>query len=95
MLWSSVLFLGTLTETVTAGEMTKSTVWRKVIGQKSSIRSREFYEAKALGLKPEIMFVIRASEYQSEERIKHENIEYEIIRTYEKGQTIELICTKI
>jgi SPP1 family predicted phage head-tail adaptor len=56
------------------------------------VRQNEFYEAKQLGLKPQLMFVIRSIEFKNDERLKYKSKEYEIIRMYDKGETVELIC---
>lgn len=65
---------------------------RKVFGEKISIRQSEFYQAAANGFKPEIAFKIWAIEYKGEELLEYKNQKYSIIRTFEKGETIELIC---
>jgi len=66
---------------------------RQVFANKKSIRQNEFYQAAASGLKPEIMFEIRSVEYQGEKKLEHETKEYNIIRTFDKGEITELICS--
>ena len=92
MLWNEVIELGNLSQTVVSGEVVNSYTYRKVFADKQSVRQNEYYEAKQIGLKPELMFVIRSSEFNNEERIKYNLKEYEILRTYDKGETIELVC---
>lgn len=92
MRWSDVIELGAVTETLTLGEVIESVTYREVFANKLSVRSKEYYEARTLDLKPELMFEIRSSEYDGEEKLKHETKVYEIIRTYDKGEITELIC---
>lgn len=92
MLWNEVIYLGNLTETVVYGEVVPLYTYKMVFADKQSVRQNEYYEAKQIGLKPELMFVVRSSEFSNEERIKYNLKEYEILRTYDKGETIELVC---
>jgi hypothetical protein len=94
-MWSDVIYLGGVVESIVNGEVSKSTTWRKVYGDKKSVRFKEFYEARLVDLKPELMFEIRSSEYLEEIKLKFDNKEYEIVRTYDKGEFIELICTRV
>ena len=48
-----------------------------------SIGQKEFYQAMALGLKPEVKLVLDyAANYRGEKRCKFEGVYYEIERTY-------------
>ena len=92
MLWNEVIELGNLTQTIVSGEPINSYTYRKIFADKQSVRQNEFYEAKQLGLTPQLMFVIRSIEFKNDERLKYKSKEYEIIRTFDKGETIEVIC---
>ena len=94
MNWSDVIYVGVETETLTSGEIVRSWTWSKRFVNKLSVRSKEFYEARAIGLKPEIMFEIRSHEYRGEIRLKYKDVEYEVIRTFDKGEFTELICSR-
>lgn len=59
---------------------------------KKSVRQSEFYQADANGLKPEKMFEVRTGEYNDEDYLRHSEKDYHIIRTFEKGDTTEIIC---
>lgn len=63
--------------------------------EKLEIGQREFYQATAIGLKPEIKFSIWAFEYNNEMFLEYENRNYKIIKTYERkeDEKIELTCT--
>ena len=67
-----------------------------IFADKQSIRQSEFYQAAAVGLKPEITLVIRTIEYNQESLLKFNGKKYNIIRTYEKdNEFIELICNGV
>lgn len=66
---------------------------RLVYVNRSSVRQSEFYQAQAVGLRPEYMFEMRVSDYQDEPKIKYDGKTYDIIRTFEKNKDfIELIA---
>lgn len=66
---------------------------RQVFANKKSIRQSEFYQAQANGLKPELMFEIRYSDYEDEKRIDYNGKTYTIIRQFSKNdEMVELIC---
>ena len=64
----------------------------KVFANKTSVRQSEFYQAMQTGLRPEIMFEVRSAEYRDDPKLRYDGREYSIIRTYDKGETMELIC---
>jgi len=67
---------------------------RETLAEKLSIRQSEFYQAAVAGHRPEITFVLWASEYNDERLIEHEGIVYTIMRTYQKtAKKVELTCT--
>jgi len=94
MLFKEVLYL--VTEIVTVndvGNSISSQTKRIVFADKQSIRQNEFYQAQATGLRPELMFVIRSSDYANEQVIEYNGKQYNITRFYDKGQDFtELIC---
>lgn len=92
MLWSEVIELGNLSQTTVSGEAINTYTYRTVYADKQSVRQSEYYEAKQIGLKPELMFFIRSSEFNNDERVRYESKEYEILRVFDKGETIELVC---
>lgn len=76
------------------GDPIKIPTSRQVFANKKSIRQSEFYQAAATGLKPEVMFEIRSGEYEGEQRLEHDGREYNIIRTYDKGELLEIVCQR-
>jgi SPP1 family predicted phage head-tail adaptor len=94
MMWRDVASLVALVETQDDyGGIVVNGTPRLVYVNQKSIRQSEFYQAMAQGLKPEIMFEIRAMDYAGEEKIIFESKDYKIVRTYSKnGEILELIC---
>ncbi|MDU4725925.1 phage head closure protein [Clostridium sp.] len=75
------------------GDISSSTIPRKVFAHIQSIKQSEFYQASALGLKPELTFIIRKFEYMGEKKVKYNETEFDVLRTYDKGDGhIELVC---
>jgi len=68
---------------------------REIIANKKSVRQSEFYQAAAVGIKPEIVFEVQSIEYNDEPKLKYGETVYYIIRTFSKnGERIELICSR-
>lgn len=73
---------------------------RVIYAQVKSVGQSEFYQAQAVGIKPEIKFVIADYlDYQNEELLKYTDLkgveeEYKIIRTYRQNNTLELVCKR-
>ena len=66
---------------------------RTVFCRLASIGQKEFYQAQAVGLQPELKFVLADYlDYQGELLIEHTGTRYRVLRTYRAGQEIELIC---
>ena len=66
---------------------------RQVFADELSVGQTEFYQAAAVGLKPELKFEILAFEYQGEKILEYNSKQYEIKRTYKKGlDKLELTC---
>ena len=67
----------------------------RVLCNVNSIGGREFYDAAAQGLKPEIEFVIHRYEYNGEQKVEFKGRSYTVIRTYATNfEEIELTCEK-
>lgn len=77
------------------------TTERSVFAELKSVGQSEFYQAQAVGLKPELKFVLADYlEYQNEKLLKFKDYNdkeeqiYTIIRTYRTGNEIELVCKR-
>lgn len=96
MLWRDVIELVRVSETQNEyGEYTEDETTVQVFANKKSIRQTEFYQAMTAGLRPEIMFEVRAHEYSDEPKLKYNGFVYHIVRTYTKNDEItELVCSR-
>lgn len=92
-MWCDVIYLGNLEEYEEYGEVLSRFMYRKVYAKKQSIRQSEFYQSASVGLKPELLFEVRSIEFDDDEKVKYNNKEYSIVRTYDKGETVELTVT--
>jgi len=68
---------------------------RLVYAGELSVGSGEHYNAAVAGLRPEKRFEIYTREYQGEEKLKHNNIMYRIIRTEGRGEKLRLSCERV
>lgn len=93
MNWKEVIELGKSSENIVFGEVIKLITWTTVYANKQSVRLKEFYESRVVGLKPELMFEIRTAEFDNHEKIRFNSKEYSIIRTYEKGEFMEIVVS--
>lgn len=95
MMWRDVIQLRMVTYTVNEyGDMLDTGAIETVFANKKSIRQSEFYQAHATGLKPELMFEVRAVDYAGQPQLVHEGKTYNIIRTFTKNDEImELVCS--
>ena len=75
------------------GDTISTTIERKVLAHITSIKQSEFYQAQAIGLKPEITFIVRRFEYKEEQSLNYNERKYIVLRTYDRNDgNIELIC---
>lgn len=97
MRWEDVIKLISIAYTQNGlGDMTETKTERQVYANVSSIKRAEFYQAQAVGLKPEVVFEIRLIDYEGEKKLSYEAEEYNVIRTYSKdGEILELICNRL
>lgn len=64
---------------------------REVFARLASVGQKEFYEAHAVGLKPELKFILTDYlDYEGETHAEHNGIRYRVLRTYRKEQELEL-----
>lgn len=74
---------------------------REVFAELRSVGQSEFYQAQALGLKPEIKFLLPDYlEYQGEQKLRFQDFgeseekEYTVLRTFRNGNVLELVCKR-
>lgn len=73
---------------------------RTIFAEVKSIGQSEFYQAQAVGLKPEIKFLIADfADYQNEKKLKYtpfggtEDV-YTVLRTYRTKNQLEIVCKR-
>lgn len=93
-MWQDVIKLIRVTsDTNDMGDVIDIETSRDVFVNKKSIGQKEFYESMQAGLKPELTFELRSMEYQSEEKLSYNSKFYKVIRIFDRGEFIELICS--
>lgn len=66
---------------------------REVFAEQMSIGQKEFYQAHAVGLQPEIKFKLADYlDYEEERLVEYAGQRYRVLRTYRTGLEIEIVC---
>lgn len=77
------------------GDPTVAETERTVFCEAASVGMKEFYQAYAVGLQPELKFILSDYlDYEGELYAIHDNIRYKIIRTFRTGQALEIIVSR-
>ncbi len=100
-MYDSIITLIAETNTVDEyGDTVTVETERTIFAEVKSIGQTEFYQAQAVGLKPEIKFVIADfADYQNEKKLKYtsfggtEDI-YTVLRTYRTKNQLEIVCKR-
>lgn len=89
---NEILTLIQQTQTVDEyGDLVTKETTREVFAKLSSIGQKEFYQAQAVGLQPEVKFVLADHlDYENETLVEHNGTRYRVLRTYRSGQELEL-----
>jgi SPP1 family predicted phage head-tail adaptor len=92
MMWRDVVKLFSLSLVGTDNQSVAETD-RTVFANKKSVARSEFYQAFANNLKPTIILEVRSVEYEGEQKLQYNGVDYIILRTYSRNdETIELSC---
>lgn len=93
---TDVLTLVTQTRSVDAyGDPVITETTTQVFCEVSSIGQKEFYQAQAVGLQPEIKFILADYlDYSGQLYVEHEGVRYHVLRTYRTGQRLEIVCNR-
>lgn len=82
------------------GDTVTTETERTIFAQFKSISQSEFYQAQAVGLKPEVKFVISDfADYQGEKKLKYtpfggtEEV-YTVLRTFRTRYNLEIVCKR-
>ena len=100
-MFDDTIILVSETDTVDKyGDTVTTTAERQIFAEVKSIGQSEFYQAQAVGLKPEIKFVIADfADYQNEKVLKYtpfggtEEL-YTVLRTYRTNNRLEIVCKR-
>lgn len=65
-----------------------------VIGTLSSVTASEFYQAANTDYRPEIVLKLYEQEYSGQQKVRVNDVQYTVIRTYLSGDFIELHCQR-
>lgn len=82
------------------GDTVATPTERTIFAEVKSIGQSEFYQAQAVGLKPEIKFVIADfADYQNEKLLKYTPFggtedTYTVLRTYRTNNRLEIVCKR-
>ena len=74
------------------GDPTTEETSRVVFCRMASIGQKEFYQAQAVGLQPEMKLVLADYlDYDGETLVEYNGQRYRVLRTYRTGQELELV----
>lgn len=74
------------------GDPTITETRREVFCDKTSIGQKEFYQAHAVGLKPEMQLVLADYlDYNGEQIVEYDGQRYRVLRTYRSGKELEMV----
>lgn len=77
------------------GDSTPKKIAREVFAKIKSVGMKEKYEALAVGLQPELVFILPDYyEYDDESLIEYEGKIYDVIRTYRTGRQLEVVVSR-
>ena len=79
-------------DTDEAGDEVIAETSREVFARLGSVGQKEFYQGQAVGLKPELKFVLADYlDYQNEEEVEYDGIRYRVLRTFRSGKELEIV----
>ena len=100
-MFNDVIYLKKETNTINKyGDTVQTFTERQVYARVESVGQSEFYQAQAVGLRPEIKFTIADFyDYQDEKIIAYKPYggikeDYAVLRTYRDGINLEIVCRK-
>lgn len=86
--------------TNSVGDLIETPTKRAALAAILDYRNKDFYQAMANGLKPEITFAVNKYEYEGEKEVEFEDKSYRIIDTYpvkakddSEFESLALVCS--
>lgn len=77
------------------GDVVNNETRHDVFAEMASIGTKEFYQAAAVGLQPEVKFILSDYyDYDDERFIDYNGARYSVLRTFRKDHELELVCTR-
>ena len=92
-MWSDIAYLGRVVESKNdIGDYIETINYdNEVYCNEKSIKASEFYQAQAVGMKPEVTIELMLVDYSKEKHVKYDDEEYTVLRTYKtSSEKIEL-----
>lgn len=91
---NEIINLISITETTDRyGRQSTTETSKQLFAAVRSITQSEFYQAQAVGLKPEYKFVIADYlEYNNQKIVEYNGVRYSVKRTYRTGNQLEIIA---
>ena len=75
------------------GDPTTVETTRSVFVRLGSIGQKEFYQAHAVGLQPELKFIMADYlDYNGEMLVEYNGQRFRVLRIFRSGQELELVC---
>ena len=75
------------------GDPTTTETRRNVFVRLGSIGQKEFYQAHAVGLQPELKFIMADYlDYNGEMLVEYNGQRFRVLRIFRSGQELELVC---
>lgn len=69
---------------------------REIFAGIKSVGRSEFYSAEQVGMTATVIFVINFEDYNKEQKIRHNDFFYKVIRDYKaEEEVIELTCERV
>lgn len=96
-MWNDICYLGTLIKAVDdIGDIIETIIYdNEVYCNEKSIRASEFYQAQAVGMKPEVTLELMLADYNKEKYVQYDDEEYTVLRTYKTStERIELTLVR-
>ena len=68
---------------------------RKVYANEFSVSANEYYNSAMSGVRPSKSFEIYSFECRGEEKLKHKDLVYRIVRTETRGEKTRITCERV